>query len=178
MKRKDAGYSLIEAMTVLAILAITLALSWPTFAEMLRRQKVRSSMHLLGSAMAMARNSAVMRGVVVIVCPDNGASDGARCAAGSDWSRGWIVFMDGDGNRRPDTPSDLLRSEQAPADGAVQIRSTSGRQFLRYQADGRSGGSTLTVSFCAQGQLAGTIKVNNVGRIRSEHLSELRSCPP
>jgi type IV fimbrial biogenesis protein FimT len=174
MRLRSAGFSLIEAMTVLAILAITLALGLPTFVEMLRSQEVRTAMHLLGSSMAMARNTAVTRGAVVIVCPDNGA---LACRDDSDWSRGWIVFVDRDRNGRPDTASDLLRSEQAPADGAVQIRSTSGRRLLRYQADGRSGGSTLTVSFCARGQLVGAIKVNNVGRVRSERMREPRSCP-
>ncbi len=55
--------------------------------------------------MLLARSEAVRRGVTVTVCP---SSDGAACSAdGSvDWSAGWIVFTDLDGDSVFDSGTD------------------------------------------------------------------------
>ncbi|MBC7991188.1 MAG: GspH/FimT family pseudopilin [Luteimonas sp.] len=174
MKRKDAGYSLIEAMTVLAILALTLTLGLSNFGGSLRRNRTQATMHLLSADMAMARNTAIMRGVAVVVCPRT--TDGG-CGGDSDWSRGWIVFADGDGNRRPDPGQALLRSEDAPAAGDGSMRVVSSRPWLRYQPDGRSANSNLTVHVCVDGKISGQVKVNNLGRIRTSTQDAGSPCP-
>ena len=174
MKRKDAGYSLIEAMTVLAILALTLTLGLSNFGGSLRRNRTQASMHLLSADMAMARNTAIMRGVAVVVCPRT--TDGG-CGGDSDWSRGWIVFADGDGNRLPDPGQALLRSEDAPAAGDGGFRLISSRPLLRYQPDGRSANSNLTVHVCVDGKISGQVIVNNLGRVRTSYGKAGSPCP-
>lgn len=165
MAPKAAGFTLIEAMVVVAIAAITLTLGIPTFGDALQRQRVSTTMHLLSADMAMARSTALMRRSQVVVCP---RADQAVCAGDGDWSRGWLVFKDPDGNRRPDADGDLLRTTDAPAGSRAVLHLLSSRPFLRYQADGRSANSNLTVRVCAEGQLRGKVVVNNLGRVRGE----------
>lgn len=172
MTHKEAGFTLIETMVVLAIAAIVITLGVPSFNGALQRQRVSTTMHLLSADMAMARSSALMRRSQVVVCP-RGAATG--CSDALDWSRGWLVFADPDGNRRPDADSDILRVSDAPANGLLYLPAT--RPFLRYQADGRSAHSNLSVHVCASGAHVGKVVVNNLGRVRSERPPAGTSCP-
>lgn len=174
MTRKDAGFTLIEAMTVLAITAIIAAIGFPAFSSVLQRQRVSTTMSLLSSDMAMARSSAVMRHAQVVVCPRDTDS---RCTAALDWSRGWLVFADPDGNRQPDADSDILRATDSPAGDSALLYLPSTRPYLRYQVDGRSAHTNLTVYVCAKRRYAGKIVVNNLGRVRTEHSRANSPCP-
>jgi len=171
MARKTAGFTLIEAMVVLAIAAITLTLGIPAFNDVLQRQRVATTMHLLSADMAMARGTALMRRSQVVVCPRRAPT---ACNDMRDWSRGWLVFIDPDGNRQPDAASDILRVSDAPASDQLDLPST--RSFLRYQADGRSAHSNLTVRVCAGSTLRGKVVVNNLGRVRSERPRRETAC--
>lgn len=174
MTRKDAGFTLIELMTTLVVGAVILTLALPSFGDTLRRQHVGSSMHLISADMAMARNTAITRGILIAMCPDDGSR---HCRDDGDWSGGWLVFVDTDGNHQPDARTDILRSEDSPGTDAVQIRTSAGRSQLRYRPDGRSAGSNLTVNLCAEGLLDGQVIVNNTGRVRSVRPLTRKACP-
>ena len=174
MNRKAAGFTLIEAMAVVAITAVTATIGCPAFSSVLQHQRVNTTMSLLSADMAMARSSAVMRHAQVVVCPRDA---GNRCTAAQDWSRGWLVFADPDGNRQPDAGSDILRATDAPAGDSALLYLPSIRPFLRYQVDGRSAHTNLTVYVCAKQRYAGKIVVNNLGRVRTEHSRTDSPCP-
>lgn len=171
MTCKDAGFTLIEAMTVMAVITVTLTLGLPAFREMLQRQRVSTTMHLVSADLAMARSSAVMRSEEVVICP---RTPDQRCRDEQDWTSGWLVFRDPDGNRQPDASSDILRSTDAPPDNGLDLHAT--RKFLRYQRDGRSAGTPLSVKICRQDALVGKIVVSNLGRIRGERPNRPTPC--
>jgi len=173
MNRKDAGLTLIELMVVIAIIAITLTLGLPSFSGVIERMRVGTTLHLLGTDMAMARNTAVMRHSQVVICPRDAI---AGCADSQDWSHGWMVFDDPDENRQPDVPGDILRASEPPA-GALLFLPAS-RPFLRYQADGRAANSNLTVYVCRDKRYAGKVVVNNLGRVRTERAGAPESACP
>ena len=174
MARTDAGFSLIEAMVVLSIAAITVTLGVPALGATVERQRLATTLHLLTADMAVARGSAIMRREQVVVCP---GSIEAGCSGDRDWSEGWLVFRDPDGNRQPDTPGDVLRATDAPAGGADRLRLTSTRPWLRYQATGMAAHSNLSGNACSRGQLRGKVGVNRMGRVRSERPAEDSPCP-
>ena len=173
MNRKDAGFTLIELITVVAIVAITLTIALPTFSNVIQRTRVDTTIHLLGTDMAMARNTAVMRHSHVIVCPRDAAGG---CADDQDWSHGWMVFDDPDGNRQPDAERDVLRVSEPPS-GALLFLPAS-RPLLRYQADGRAANTNLTVYVCKDKRYAGKVVVNNLGRVRTERAGGTESACP
>ena len=162
MTRKDAGLTLIELLTTLTIAAVTLTVGLPAFSGTLERTRVSTTMHRVSADLAMARSTAIMRRAQVVVCP---RTPDYRCSDDSDWSRGWIVFTDDDGNRQPDEDAHILRVTDPPSHRRLAIDST--RRFLRYQRDGRSAHSNQTVRVCSRDRLAGTVVVNNLGRVRS-----------
>ena len=168
------GFTLIELVTTLAIVAVLLAIGLPGFGEALARLRVQTAMHRVSTDLAMARSSAIMRRAPVVACPGTGM-DG--CSGGADWSGGWIVFADPDGNRRPDTVAELLRVSDAPSGAGGRLRLGATRHFVRYQRDGRSAGTNLTVRVCSGEALAGEVIVNNLGRVRSARPQPPRPCP-
>lgn len=168
-----SGFSLVEALTVMAITAIGLLVGVPSFQGMSERARVSSAMHLLTAHMASARSTAITYRIPTVVCPSNRAGG---CRTDGDWSQGWLMFFDKDGNRRPDVREDILRDENAPIHPSLRILSSSGRPQLRYLPDGRSSGSNITVRLCREDALLAQIVVNNAGRVRSETISGSKPC--
>lgn len=163
MTSRNAGFTLIELMTVVAILAVTLTVGLPGFNEVTQRQTVATTLHQLAGDMAMARSSAVMRRANVVVCPRTADN---RCSDAQDWSHGWMVFDDADGDRQPTHEDDILRITDPPAAAVLYLPSS--RPALRYQADGRAANTNLTVYVCRDAGYLGKAVVNNLGRVRTE----------
>lgn len=168
------GFTLIELVTTLAIVAVLLAIGLPGFGDLLARHRIRTAMHLISTDLALARNSAIMRRSPVVACP---RTETLRCRGDADWSHGWIVFADPDGDRQPDSDSDLLRVSDAPSGAGRGLQLGATRTFVRYQRDGRSAGTNLTVRVCSQGDLGGSVIVNNLGRVRTARPTQPIPCP-
>lgn len=171
--RSRAGFSLVEALTVLAITTILLVVGVPSYAGLVESQRASSAMHLLVAHMASARITAITYRIPTVVCPSDRAGG---CRRDGDRSQGWLMFFDADGNRQPDSRQDILRDENAPIHPSLRLVSSAGRTQLRYLPDGRSAGSNLSVRLCRENKLLAQVIVNNTGRIRSETASGKTSC--
>lgn len=169
------GFSLLEALVVMAISAIGLAIGVPSYRGMMENQRASSTMHLLTAYMASARSTAISYRIPTVVCPSDRAGG---CRMDGDWSQGWLMFFDADGNRQPDAREDILRDENAPLHPSLRLVSSSGRPQLRYLPDGRSAGSNISVRLCRDDILLWRVIVNNVGRVRNEKASGSKPCMP
>jgi len=167
------GVTLIEAMVVVSVAAIGVAMGLPSYNGFLERQRLSSAMHLLTAHIATARSTAISYRIPTVVCPSNGAG---ACRKDGNWSQGWLMFFDKDGNRKPDLPQDVLRDENAPIHPTLRIVSSAGRPQLRYQPDGRSGGSNITIRICREDRVLGKVIVNNFGRARTERPAGREAC--
>lgn len=157
------GTTLLELLFAVGIVVTGLCAALPWFADIAAAAPLRSGVQQWMSTLALARSSAVSSGGSVVACP--ALTD--RCRETLWWQQGWIVFLDGNHNAQHDEAEPILLRGGA-AEG-VQIASSSGRQHIRYQADGSSGGSNVSLTFCdRRGPLkARTIVINNAGRARS-----------
>ena len=171
--RIGTGFSLVEALTVLAIATLLLLIGVPSYAGLVESQRASSAMHLLTAHMASARSTAITYRIPTVVCPSDRAGG---CRRDGDWSQGWLMFFDADGNRQPDSRQDILRDENAPIHPSLRIVSSAGRTQLRYLPDGRSAGSNLRVRLCREDRLLAQVIVNNTGRVRSETASGSTPC--
>ncbi|MBO9715976.1 MAG: Tfp pilus assembly protein FimT/FimU [Pseudoxanthomonas sp.] len=176
--RKDApgpvpGFSLVETSASLAVLAILVGLALPGFRGTLERQRAATAMHLVGTQLAQARNTAITRRIPVTVCPSRG---GGRCLGEPDWSAGWLLYLDRGRNDQPQSPDDVLRDVRQPVHESIQLLASAGRLRVRYQPDGRSGGNNLTLRICSSGRLHGEVIVNNVGRVRTHRAAPDTPC--
>ena len=77
---KQAGFTLIELMVTIAILAIISMIAAPSFTPLMERWRVRGAAEALQSTIYYARSEAIKRGGGVTIT-----------ATGGDWAGGWVV---------------------------------------------------------------------------------------
>jgi type IV fimbrial biogenesis protein FimT len=86
------GFSLMETLIVIAIIAILLAVGVPSFKYVTQSNRSTSEINGMLGALQLARAEAIKEGQTVSVCP---STDGATCTVNStDWEGGWIIFSD------------------------------------------------------------------------------------
>jgi len=170
------GATVLELMVTLAIAAILVTAGVPSFQGYLLRQHVRTAVNQLHHDLMLARSEAVYRNSVVIACP--GAPE-VGCADQPDWSDGWIVFEDADGDRALSASETVIRYGQLMQE--VQVLTTSGRGPLRFFPDGSAPGTNMSISLCGQSGPpdARKLVVSNIGRIRRDTWPDLDAsrCP-
>lgn len=156
---------MIELMVVVAIAALLMSMAIPSFRSMIQRQKITSVANDLFAAVNLTRAEAIGRGVRVDLVP---AGDG------TDWAKGWIVFIDDNHDLRPG-PGEYVIFSHAPISQEINIQSAftdSKVQYFSYTATGRSrtngnsqtpqvGSWTLVLDAKVR-----RIKVNFLGRAR------------
>jgi type IV fimbrial biogenesis protein FimT len=170
------GFSALELMLTVAIAAILLVIGVPAFQDFGARQRMSAAMHALHGELALARNAAIRHGTAVVACP--GGPD-TGCREGSDWSAGWFVFSDFNGDRAFQAGERVHRVE--PGLEQIVIRSSSGRQSLRFFPNGSAPGSNGSITFCDRRGPAAARKlvISNLGRIRREEAPDTdpADCP-
>ncbi len=88
--RRARGFTLLELMTTITIVAILLAIGVPSMRSMIQRNRVSSASNDLAASFAYARTTAINRGQLVSLCP---SVDGSTCTSGSqDFEPGWIIY--------------------------------------------------------------------------------------
>ena len=173
MRRNAHGFTLMELMATVAVLAIVLGIGGPALRSVHERAAVWRALHLTTAALATARIEAVRRNRPVSVCP---SADGRSCRSDLTWDAGALVFIDGSRTGQPGSPEDVLQVVDSNGDG-LSMRATAGRRLVRFSPSGWSAGSNVTLRLCTRtGHHVAQIVVNNAGRVRSERL-ETRPCP-
>ena len=81
------GFTVIELMVALAVLAILVALAVPNFNDASLSARLNGFANSLVAAAQVARSEAIKRNATIKLC----ASDGGATCNGSDWEQGWIV---------------------------------------------------------------------------------------
>jgi type IV fimbrial biogenesis protein FimT len=170
------GFTVLELLVTLTIAAILLTAGVPSLQQFTHRQHMKAAVGSLHNDLLLARSEAVFRNLEVVACPGEPA---AGCTGGIDWSRGWIVFGDDNGDRQRQPSEALLRHGQWFE--RMRIRSSSGRSSVRFFPDGSAPGSNGSIAFCGGGgpPQAWRLVVSNVGRIRYEEYPEIdpAGCP-
>lgn len=94
--RAEGGFTIIELMVVIVLLGILASLAAPSFTEMFRRFRVDSVRETFTSSVTLAREEAIRLGTPMVIRRTTGC--GLALANNQDWSCGWSVFADLDGN--------------------------------------------------------------------------------
>ncbi|MBA2238690.1 MAG: GspH/FimT family pseudopilin [Lysobacter sp.] len=164
MRFEETGFSLIEAVIVLLVAAILLAVAIPAWSNAASAAHNMAARGALATSLLDAVRHSALTGSEVVVCP---AGSALQCSRQPDWSAGWIVFSDLNGNRVRE-PAETLVRQAAALGGGVRLRSTPGRTRLVFQPSGGNAGSNLTLTLCDSrgADEATTLVVANDGRIR------------
>ncbi len=103
------GFTLVELMVALAILAILVMAAAPTFNATLKRNRIESQLKDLSSHVKLARSEAISRSRTVTMCRSSDQTTCSTAAPVGNWSIGWITFLDINGNATIDADDIVLR---------------------------------------------------------------------
>lgn len=128
MKRIQIGFTLIELLVAVAIVAILAAMAAPAFNQLLDDTARRTQLESIYDAFRFTRGEALSEGQQVVICS---SIDGSTCAGNTDWSTGWVVFLDRNSNAVADYGTDTCALDEDC------MLSTQGvlRQGVTLQAD-------------------------------------------
>ncbi len=161
---RNKGFTLLELMVTVGVAAILLSVGVPSFrAVIMDNRLVRDSNQFVAS-INLARSSAVRFQRNATICPSaNYSANTPTCAATTDWSDGWIVWVDKD--RDGATDADEVLAAHPPIDDSTVFTSTNAALFS-YDARGFgvSPADNLTMCDDRSGETGRSIKVNNIGR--------------
>ena len=127
---RTLGFTLVELMITLSVLAILVGLATPSFRDFTRSNQVTAANNDLVTALNLARSEALRRSTGVTVCP---STDGAVCGAAADWKSGWIVFEDAAGTGVV-ASADKVVQKWGSINGNIQIATASAN--IQYQSTG------------------------------------------
>lgn len=102
--------TLLELLTVMAVIAVLMAIAVPSFVSLTQTNRVAGEVNALAGDLQFARAEAVKEGLPVSICA---SPNGASCLGTATWNTGWIVFSDPNGNKAVDA-GDLILRRQPP----------------------------------------------------------------
>ena len=145
-KRPTTGFTLIELLVTITIGAILLAIALPSFQGSLRSNRVATTSNELLTSLNLARSEAIRSTHGGGVCA---SANGTAC--GTNWSEGWIVWTETDGDGVFDAGETVVRYSQQRAQVAV----TGSDDSISFDGRGRvNGGAVQTVSVVSDGDVA------------------------
>ncbi|ROU00671.1 prepilin-type N-terminal cleavage/methylation domain-containing protein [Marinobacter sp. R17] len=155
--RKNRGFTLVELLVTLAVLAIVISIAAPSFSNMTANNRITSTTNTLVGMLNLARAEAVKRARVVQVSP----------VTGTNWSTGAVVWEDlnGDGTRQA---GEIIRTDPL-ASGGVTISASAA---IRFTGGGLSS-TNPQIDICddRSGETGRRVSISTGGRVRSEALT-------
>ncbi|WP_439587205.1 GspH/FimT family pseudopilin [Hydrogenophaga sp.] len=134
----QAGFTLIELMVGVAIMAILLAVGVPSFQSAVASNRLTSSTNDVVSALALARTEAIRRGTRVTMCKSANATG---CTTAGSWAQGWIIFVDttrSSADAAVDGGEAILASNAAASGNIAMLGSSGVPNFVSFASDGQA----------------------------------------
>ncbi len=152
--KKHSGFSLIELIITLVIGAILLSWGVPAYRDFVRRQQAVALANDILGDLALARSTAIDRGVRTRFAP----------VGGTDWSQGVEIVTDANGNGVTD-PGDQVIRRTGPFPAAFKIDADSSNDVV-FNAIGQAvSQNTFKIVLQPEGVEYKTVEVQSSGNI-------------
>jgi type IV fimbrial biogenesis protein FimT len=149
VNRQKTGFTLIELVVTVALLAILLALAGPPLRELVLNNRRATQINDLMVSLNLARAEAVKRGETTFVCVSN-AEERPDCDARNvAWERGWLVVVDSnrDGRASIGEGDLLVHTHRSLADDTTLGFNDRTTGVVRFNSKGFSSTSSTTGTF-------------------------------
>ena len=131
--RRRPGFTLIELMIGLLVLAILATVAIPSIQPVIRKNRLTTETNRLLTDLAFARSEAITRAVAVTLCT---SSNGTACDAALDWTHGRLIWADFNGDSLlTSAGGEIRRFSEAPSSEAT-ITDNNVPDPFEYQARG------------------------------------------
>lgn len=174
--RHPQGFTLVELLCVVALLAIVVTLALPSFSNLIQKLRVHQAVMELKGALYLARSEAVRRSEDIKLRKKDSTETRTCTASPSDWSCGWMVFLDTNGNglfeEKGLDGDTLLYIFPAPLNASVRFTSNASLLTVnRWGAiNGVGAGFVITPQSSSSGSATSietVVCVSSGGRVRS-----------
>lgn len=165
--KKTTGFTLVELLVAIAIVAVLATLAAPSFVRLIQSNTITSNVNNFLADLRYARSEAIRRDGSVIMCrSDDPEAASPICGSGSGpggngWVSGWIIFydQDSDGTRIASSTDPVLRV-QSPITSIDSIVEAGSTKF-RFSPTGRLRSLSSTTSL----QFGGSEYPNEIQRV-------------
>ena len=161
--KREGGFTLLELMVTIAILAIVLSIGVPSYRGVIMDNRMAAQANLFATSIKLARSNAVKYQRSATVCSSSNFDAAVpTCSSNADWSNGWIVWVDKD--RDATTDANEVISVFGPIHNASTL--SSGAAAFTYDARGfgTTGAADMTLCDSRTAETGRLIRVNTVGR--------------
>ncbi len=160
-RRYDQGFTIVELMISIVILAVLLSLAVPSFRESAANANLRAASSDLGLALNSARAMAISLRSVVVVKP---------LGTANDWADGWVIDYD---TVVPVTGASKERDQEfLPHPGVQVVETSSGLTSVTFNPSGIvTSTATFTVCDVRPGETGRQITIDRLGRLNTEKWS-------
>lgn len=126
-RRNCHGFTVVELMISLGVVAILLTTAVPGVSNMIKDNRLAAQLNAVVGDIHMARSEAGKRGVRIIMCRSADPNSTTPSCSGSaqNWTSGYLVFTGEDGNNTYDAGTDTLLRRSQPAQQGVTMRTSS-----------------------------------------------------
>lgn len=150
MRRRQAGFSLIELMTGILILGVLVALGGPSLSRWIQNRQIRNSAEAILNGLTLARAEAVRRNTNVRF---HLVSTTTSACALADSGKNWVVSLD--------DPTGACETEPSDTVAPRILQSRSAAEGSPNAVVNGNGVSQITFNGLGQASVAATINVTN-----------------
>jgi len=180
---KNSGFTLLELLIVVTIVAILGMIAIPSFRTLLLNNRLATATNDLLTDLALARSESSRLGKRVTLCI---SSNGTSCDTGSAWQSGRIIFVDENASGTVDSGETILRVTPPNSETSITITpsgftnsaGTATTNYIQYRPTGALNSSSLgTFALCDErvGDFGRIVEVSSTGRASLK--SSTASCP-
>lgn len=192
--KKSLGYTLIELMSMLAVVSILVSVGLPLMNVFFESNRMISNSNDLVAGLNIARSEAIKQQIRVTLCQ---SANTTSCSGTGQWEDGWIVFQDANGNASVDVGERVLRLSAGASGNQVTIRSSDASNLIANSVTFTSRGLPKALNGAAQtgtfricdrrglkvnadgtSTVARGVNLSPSGKVRSTNqLADIASCP-
>lgn len=162
--RQARAFSLYNALVTLIVVSTVATIAVPSLQQLLSTQRMAGAINTLITALHLARSEAIRGGVNAALCP---SVDGRNCTNGSNWEAGYLLYIDRNANNKVDADEFVVKIFEAT--NQMRLRTSPGRDHVRYTSSGLAPGSNATFTLChVRGPgTPRTVVISIAGRVRT-----------
>ena len=156
---RAAGFTIIELMFVVALIAVVLGIGAPAMTTMVANNRISTVASDLLTDFTFARATAISRSQRVGICASN---DQATCN-GSSWQQGWMIYVDANSNNVFDVATETIVRVHDALPSGLTVTATPPALDVVFRPSGPADAARSFV-VCKTGFIGRTIAINATGR--------------
>ncbi len=159
----QSGFTLLETLIVLAIVAILLMLTTPSFYAYSAQAESKAVIQKFAGLLRMARNNAINHQRLTLLCP---SKNGLTCS--DDWQEGVLIFEDSNSDKQVNNQEAVVYFQSSFITKGT-IHWTALHKHISFSGQGLSGSTAGSLVYCPDQQnpnYANALIVSFSGKIR------------